>query len=116
MLEYSHSNSDSNVNASLQIPDNLYFDIFLMKVRSMTLYNSAEKAKKRINLKQELQIQIKVLLELFNAYHLELHVYANMLNDLQIELEELRKEADVSGLRMVRNLLSTFSDLKNGII
>ena len=60
-----------------------------MKIRSMTLHLSARKAKERNNRKQKLQTQIKVILEMYNTYHLR--IYSDMLSDLQIEQEEIRK-------------------------
>ena len=55
----------------------------------MTLQYSARKAKERYNQKHELQNQIKIILEMYNTYHLR--IYSDMLSDLQIEQEEIRK-------------------------
>ena len=55
----------------------------------MTLQYSARKAKERYNQKHELQNQIKIILEMYNTYHLR--IYSDMLSGLQIEQEEIRK-------------------------
>ena len=72
----------------------------------MTLHYSARKAKERNNRKQELQTQIKVILEMYNTYHLR--IYSDMLSDLQIEQEEIRKY-ELNGL-LVRSECTWIED------
>ena len=72
----------------------------------MTLHYSARKAKERNNRKKELQTQIKVKLEMYNTYHLR--IYSDMLSDLQIEQEEIRKY-ELNGL-LVRSKCTWIED------
>lgn len=88
---YNFDNIDCVSHDDLQfiINDSLFFETLLLKIRSETIYFSKCKKRERANRIESLERQIIVLHEICQAHRSE-H-FEQMLDELNIELEGLRK-------------------------
>lgn len=89
VFEYTRPPYVPGPDAELYIRKDLFLDVLLMKIRSLSIYYSSLKAKERKDKKKDFIIQIKTLQEMYDMCPSQL--YSNLLNELQTELEDIRK-------------------------
>lgn len=85
VFEYTRPPYVPGPDAELYIRKDLFLDVLLMKIRSLSIYYSSLKAKERKYKKNDFIIQIKTLQEMYDMCPSQL--YSDLLNELQTELE-----------------------------
>lgn len=89
VFEYTRPPYVPGPDAELYIRKDLFLDVLLMKIRSLSIYYSSLKAKERKDKKKDSITQIKALQEMYDMCPSQL--YSDLLNELQTELEDIRK-------------------------
>lgn len=84
------TDNEYRINEStLEIPDNLFLDVLLMKIRDMAIQMSSKLTRERREHKVKISNNLKFLHDMYSDNHLPL--YLDMINDLERDLEEIRK-------------------------